>query len=166
MADSSQESSAADKGNVWASGFGKEYDIQQPKTKAFMVEDAQWDRIRGRVADLEAKGGIDWLIAASTMVGGIGASAGLGLLALPKATKGQTELAPFVSPALWATFLGGVFLAIVLGRLWVHLKDKEADTASDICAEMNTIQEAWQERADSTAEPQAVPATSPPTSSA
>lgn len=138
----------AEKDGAWSSGFSKEYEVPQSKTKAFMVEDAQWERIRKRVSVLEAKGGIDWLIAGATMVAGIGASAGLALLALPKATKDQAELSPFVRPVLWVTLVGGLFLAAVLGMLWVHFKDDEQDTASDICEEMNTIQEAWKERED------------------
>ena len=118
-----------------------------------MVEDAQWDRIHDRVEALEAKGGIDWLMAGGTMVGGIAASAGLALLALPKATAKDGQLASSVKPTLWAVFLGGLFITVVMALLWRHLKDHKAKIASDICNEMDTIQAAWQEResADSSA---------------
>jgi hypothetical protein len=145
---------ATDSGKAQPDGggyrFGKEYDVPHPKTKAFMVEDAQWERIQGRVAALEAKGGIDWLIALATMVGGIAASAGLALIALPNATRKGSELAPFVKPTLWAVVIGGAVVAIAMGLLWRHLRENKTKTASDICAEMNTIQEAWKEREAST----------------
>jgi hypothetical protein len=129
--------------------FGKEYEVPHPKTRAFMVEEAQWDRIRKRVHSLEAKGGGDWLLALATMVGGIAASALLGLIALPQATQGEQELALFVKPALWALFLGGVAVALAMGLLWHFSRKEKTDTASDICEEMNTIQEAWKERESS-----------------
>ncbi len=127
--------------------FGKEYEIPQPKTKAFMVEDAQWERIRERVASLEAKAGIDWLIAMATMLGGIAVSACLALIALPKATTKPEKLAPFVRPTLWVVFVGAGLLAIVMAALWRHFRAEETDIASDICDEMNTIQEAWKDQA-------------------
>jgi hypothetical protein len=123
----------------------KEYVVPSPKLKAFMVEDAQWERIKGRVSALEAKGGIDWLMAGGTSLAGIGASAGVALLVLPSATQGA-QLDSGVKPTLWAVFIGGVVLSIVMFLLWRHLRDNKTKTASDICDEMSTIQEAWQER--------------------
>jgi hypothetical protein len=125
--------------------FGKEYEIPQPKAKAFMIEDAQWNRIRERVASLEAKAGIDWLIAIATMLGGIAVSAGLALIALPKATTEPGELAPFVRPTLFAVLIGGGIMAAALAVLWRHFRNEETAIASDICDEMNTIHEAWKE---------------------
>lgn len=141
----------SDAGSPWSTGLGKEYDVPQSKPRAFMVEDAQWERIRGRVAALEAKGGTDWLIAGATMVFGIAASAGLALLALPSATRGSGEFAPFVRPTLWAVFISGAGLGVVMSLLWLHVKAYATKTASDICSEMNTIQEAWKERKSSVA---------------
>lgn len=115
-----------------------------------MVEDAQWERIQGRVASLQAKEGIDWLIALATMVGGIAASAGLGLLALPSATKDGGGLSPYVKPTLWVIFVGGAVIAGALSLAWYRLRGNTAKTASDICDEMTTIQEAWKERKAST----------------
>jgi hypothetical protein len=145
-ADSSTEDSRE---KVDSYRLGKEYEVPHPKTRAFMVEDAQWERIQGRVASLEAKDGIDWLIALATMVGGIAASAVLALIALPNATKEGGELSPFVKPTLWVVFIGGAIVAVALALAWKHLKDNKTKTASDICAEMTTIQEAWKERKSS-----------------
>jgi hypothetical protein len=146
MADSPQEI-PAEKSNVWSSGLGKEYEVLQSKTRAFMVEDAQWDRLKGRVTALESRGGIEWLIAGATMLFGIAASAGLALVALPNATQNDSgELAPFVRPTLWAVLIGGALLALTMLLLWLHYKDDESKTAKDICSEMDTIHAAWQER--------------------
>jgi hypothetical protein len=131
--------------------FGKEYEVPHPKTRAFMVEDAQWERIQGRVAELEAKDSVDWLIALATMVGGIAASAILALIALPNATKDSGQLSPFVRPTLWTVSIGGAIVSAALALAWRRLKDSKTKTASDICAEMTTIQEAWKERKSSSA---------------
>lgn len=132
--------------------FGKEYEVPHPKTRAFMVEEAQWHRIRKRVESLQARGSGDWLLALATMVGGIAASAGLGLLALPQATSEKQELASFVRPALWALLIGGLVVSAAMGFLWKISRGEKGDTASDICEEMDTIQEAWKER-ESTSSP-------------
>ena len=124
----------------------KEYEVASPKLKAFMVEDAQWERIHGRVQALVSKGGIDWLMGVATLIAGVAASAGLALLALPQATMNDGNLSPSVKPILWAVFIGGVFLAVAMALTWRHLRDNKTKVASDICNEMNTIQEAWQER--------------------
>lgn len=123
----------------------KEYDIASSKPKAFMVEDAQWERIHDRVEALEAKGSVDWLMALATMVGGIAASAGLALIALPRATA-KENLDPSVKPVLWAVLIAGSVVAVTMGLLWLHLRKERSRTATDICNEMETIQQAWQER--------------------
>src|SRR5688572_29586014 len=92
----------------------KQYQVAAPRPKAFMVEDAQWERLRERVDTLEAGRGIDWLVTAASTVGSIGVSALLALIALPQATEGS-ELSAGVKPALWAVFIGGVALAVALG---------------------------------------------------
>jgi len=71
------------------------------------------------------------------------------LIALPQATQEGQELALFVKPALWALFIGGVVVALAMGLLWQFSRNDKTDTASDICDEMNTIQEAWKERESS-----------------
>lgn len=132
--------------------LGKEYEVPHPKTRAFMVEDAQWERIQDRVESLQTKEGVDWLIALATMVGGIAASAGLALLALPSATQEGGDLSPFVKPTLWVVLIGGGLVAAALSIAWHRLRGNTTKTASDICDEMETIQEAWKERKASVAE--------------
>jgi hypothetical protein len=127
----------------------KEYDIRAPRPKAFMVEVAQWDRIQLRVDDLEKQRGIGWLLPVATTIFGISASAGLALLALPRTTTEEGELAAGVEPTLWAVTIGGAVLTLALVVAWYFLRMDREDRVSDICNEMDTIREAWEERGES-----------------
>ena len=127
----------------------KEYDIPAPRPKAFMVEVTQWERIQRRINDLEKQRGIGWLLPLATTIFGVAASAGLALLVLPSTTTAEGELASGVKPTLWAVGIGGFVLAGALVLAWNFLRKDREDRVSDICNEMDTIQEAWKERTES-----------------
>jgi len=122
----------------------KEYDVADPKPKAFMVEDAQWDRLQGRVNELEREPSISWLSSASWTAVSVGVSALLAVLVLP--TSKGTKLGSGVEPALWAIAGATLFLAAALAGVYFWAKHAKGSTAADICAEMDTIHDAWIER--------------------
>ena len=138
MNDSPRKAAVAEDAGGESSGFSKQYEVAESKPKAFMVENAQWKRLRGRVNALESTGNVDWLLAIATMIGGIAASAGLALLALPNATKDSGQLAPSV-------LVAGAVVAVVMVVLWVSFRSAKSKVGSDICDEMDTIKAAWNE---------------------
>lgn len=126
----------------------KQYKYSAARPKAFMVEDAQWERIQRRVDRLEKQRGINWLLTAASTVAGIGASALLALLVLPHATTKQTELAAGVRPTLWAVGIGGLVLGVLLVATYFAMHSQREKQTADICDEMDTIHAAWKERRD------------------
>lgn len=146
---------APDEGNGAAQGQGdgssyrrppphKEYDVAEPKPKAFMVEDAQWERLQGRVEALEKEPSISWLSNAAWTAISICVSAALAVIVLP-ASEG-THLGSGVRPALWAIAIATFALALILGGVYAWAKRSRRSNTSDICNEMDTIHEAWVER--------------------
>jgi len=136
----------------------KEYDVSEPKPKAFMVEDAQWDRLQGRVRELEKEPSISWLSSASWTAVTVGVSAVLAVLVLPS-SKG-TKLGSGVEPALWAIAVATLVLAAVLAGVYFWAKQARRSTAADICAEMDTIHDAWVERKGESEDPSQRPTSS------
>jgi hypothetical protein len=122
----------------------KEYDVAEPKPKAFMVEDAQWERLQGRVEALEGEPSISWLSNAAWTAISICLSAVLAVIVLPN-SKG-THLGSGVRPALWAIAIATLALAVILAGVYAWAKRSRRSDANDICNEMDTIHEAWAER--------------------
>lgn len=122
----------------------KEYVISEPKPRAFMVEDAQWERLQGRVEKLESEPSISWLTNAAWTAFSICVSAVLAVVVLPS-SKG-THLGSGVRPALWAIAGAAFVIAVALAGVFFWAKDSRRASASDICAEMDTIHDAWVER--------------------
>jgi hypothetical protein len=122
----------------------KEYDVAEPRPKAFMVEDAQWERLQGRVEELENEPSISWLSNAAWTAISICGSAVLAAIVLPK-SKG-THLGSGVRPTLWAIAIATFALALILAGVYVWAKRSRRSNTSDICNEMDTIHEAWAER--------------------
>ncbi|HYP54823.1 MAG TPA: hypothetical protein VEQ41_00780 [Solirubrobacterales bacterium] len=124
----------------------KEYSVSSPRPKAFMVENAQWDRIRKRVAVMEDQPSINWLPGAASTAFSVGVSAFLAVLVIPRSEG--TQLADWIQPALWAVTAVGFVLAAALFALYRWGRRMRVMTGRDICEEMDTIHAAWQERRD------------------
>jgi hypothetical protein len=131
----------------------KEYVVSEPKTNAFMVEDAQWERLQGRVEKIEGEPSISWLTSAAWTAISVAISAVLAVIVFPN-SKG-THLGSGVRPALWAIAGASFFLAVILIGVYFWAKKARKSTAGDICAEMDTIHDAWVERKEETPEPAA-----------
>lgn len=127
----------------------KEYDVSEPKPKAFMVEDAQWDRLQSRVKKLENGPSISWLSNAAWTGFSVCASAVLAVIVLP-ASEG-TQLGSGVKPALWAIAGAAFFVVVILTGVYFWAKGARQSTAADICAEMDTIHDAWVEQSSAAA---------------
>jgi hypothetical protein len=137
-------SSGSNGGSSYRPAPRKEYDIAEPKPKAFMVEDAQWERLQGRVEAIEQEPSISWLSNAAWTAFSVSVSAVLAVVVLP--TSEGTHLGSGVRPALWAIAGAALFATAAAGGLYRYGKKSRRSNASDICAEMDTIHEAWVER--------------------
>jgi hypothetical protein len=122
----------------------KSYRFRQSEPEAFMVELAQWKRIRTRVDSLDERHSIGWLLTAASTAGSIGVGALIAVLALP--ASGGTTLGRGVVPTLWAIAVAGIVLGLAMTGLWVWARDRDKTESSDICAEMDTVLAAWEER--------------------
>jgi hypothetical protein len=122
----------------------KQYTLRRAQAEAFMVQLAQWDRIRRRVNELGTQPSMDWVLTGASTALSVGIGAVIAALALPS-SKGTT-LGAGVEPTLWAVGVGGIVVGLILCGVYLRTRRMKAADSSDICDEMDTIREAWQER--------------------
>jgi hypothetical protein len=149
MNETPDESASATQDSIGGSSYRraaphKEYDVSESKPKAFMVEDAQWERLQGRVKAIEEEPSISWLTNAGWTAFSVSASAVLAVVVLPQ-SKG-TQLGSGVRPGLWAIAIAAFAVGVIASALYVWSKYSRRSSTTDICAEMDTIHEAWVER--------------------
>ncbi|MFL5896063.1 MAG: hypothetical protein ACJ76Z_13255 [Thermoleophilaceae bacterium] len=140
------EGQAAKSGYERPPGVHKAYIVPSPEAEAFMVEDAQWKRLRGRIDAIEKRPGLGWLLTVASSAFGVGASAFLALLVLPSATGPGAELSAGVKPSLMATGIASMVLCVVFVALYFVLRKNAKLDAVDICHEMDTIHASWKQR--------------------
>ncbi len=110
-----------------------------------VVEMAQWKRIHKRVDDLEKRWSIDWLAVSASASLSVAGGALIAVLTLPPAEP-STKIGPAVKPVLWVILAVSALLSAALIYLASLARDERKVTGSDICNEMDTIKEAWEQR--------------------
>ena len=117
----------------------KEYTVKPAKPEGFVVENVQWERLHKRVEELESQPSVNWLSTAAWSTFSIGASAVLAVLVLPDSEG--TTLGDSVAPVLWILAAACAVLSAICTGLYFRMKKMRSTTASDICHEMDTIQQ-------------------------
>jgi hypothetical protein len=121
----------------------KVYAQQTARPEAFMVEDAQWKRIRRRIGEIESTHAPEWLLTIASIAIGIAASAAIAYVVLPKATKHSADLAAGVRPSLISAAIAGLLVGVVLGGEYLRQRRRQAVEKTDLQDEMDTIRRAW-----------------------
>ena len=124
--------------------YQKRLDIRMGHAEAFLVEMAQWARIRRRVQKLESRWSINWFTTGASSATSITIAAAIAAIVLPSGS--QTGISGTVAPVLWVIAAASAVLAVALAGLAMFAHGERAATGADIVDEMDTIEKAWEQR--------------------
>jgi hypothetical protein len=117
------------------------------KGEVMPVEIAKWERLKGRVENLDKRWSVNWLSTGASASASIAVSAAIAAIAIP--TGGESEIDPVVQAALFIVAGAALLLAGVFLIFFFLEKSGRTLEGSDIVDEMETEEDAWEQRGTS-----------------